>query len=48
MTSKPVALLLDLGVTQAHARPHVSNDNPFRGLVGSLVTAFTRASSYSE
>jgi putative transposase len=30
MTSKPVALLLaDLGVTKAHARPHVSNDNPF-------------------
>ncbi len=30
MTSKPVALLLaDLGVTQTHARPHVSNDNPF-------------------
>jgi putative transposase len=30
MTSKPVALLLaDLGVTQAHSRPHVSNDNPY-------------------
>ena len=30
MTSKPVALLLaDLGVTRTHARPHVSNDNPF-------------------
>jgi putative transposase len=30
MTSKPVALLLaDLGVTQSHSRPHVSNDNPF-------------------
>jgi putative transposase len=30
MTSKPVALLLaDLGVTKSHARPHVSNDNPF-------------------
>jgi putative transposase len=30
MTSKPVALLLaDLGVTKTHARPHVSNDNPF-------------------
>src|SRR3989442_7047944 len=29
MTSKPVALLLaDLGVTQTHSRPHVSNDNP--------------------
>ena len=30
MTSKPVALLLaDLGATKTHARPHVSNDNPF-------------------
>ncbi len=30
MTSKPVALLLaDLGITQSHSRPHVSNDNPF-------------------
>ena len=30
MTSKPVALLLaDLGVTRSHARPQVSNDNPF-------------------
>jgi len=30
MTSKSVALLLaDLGVTKTHARPHVSNDNPF-------------------
>ena len=30
MTSKPVALLLaDLGVTQSHTRPHVSNDNPY-------------------
>jgi putative transposase len=30
MTSKPVALLLaDLGVTKTHARPHVSDDNPF-------------------
>jgi putative transposase len=30
MTSKPVALLLaDLGTTKTHARPHVSNDNPF-------------------
>ena len=30
MMSKPVALLLaDLGVTKTHARPHVSNDNPF-------------------
>ena len=30
MTSKPVALLLaDLGVTKTHARPHVSNDDPF-------------------
>jgi putative transposase len=30
MTSKHVALLLaDPGVTKTHARPHVSNDNPF-------------------
>jgi putative transposase len=30
MTSKPVALLLaDLGITRTHARPRVSNDNPF-------------------
>jgi len=30
MISKSVALLLaDLGVTQTHSRPHVSNDNPF-------------------
>jgi putative transposase len=30
MTSKPVALLLaDLGITRTHARPHVSNDNPY-------------------
>jgi len=30
MISKPVALLLaDLGITKAHSRPHVSNDNPF-------------------
>jgi putative transposase len=30
ITSKPVALLLaDLGVTQSHSRPHVSNDNPY-------------------
>ena len=30
MTSKPLAFLLaDLGVTQSHSRPHVSNDNPF-------------------
>jgi putative transposase len=30
MTSKPVALLLaDLGVTKTHARPYVSNGNPF-------------------
>lgn len=30
MTSKPVALLLaELGVTKTHARPHVSNDNPY-------------------
>jgi putative transposase len=30
MTSKPVAFLLaDLGVTQSHSRPRVSNDNPY-------------------
>ena len=30
MTSKPVALLLaDVGVTQSHSRPHVSNDHPY-------------------
>jgi transposase InsO family protein len=30
MRSKPVALLLaDLGVTQSHSRPHVSDDNPY-------------------
>lgn len=30
MKSKPVALLLsDLGVTQTHSRPHISDDNPF-------------------
>jgi putative transposase len=30
MTSKHVAsLLMDLGVTKSHSRPHVSNDNPF-------------------
>jgi putative transposase len=30
MRSRPVALLLaDLGVTQSHSRPHVSDDNPF-------------------
>ena len=30
MKSKPVALLLaDLGITNSHSRPHVSNDNPF-------------------
>jgi putative transposase len=30
ITAKPVAFLLaDLGVTKTHARPHVSNDNPF-------------------
>ena len=30
MTSKPVAFLLaDLGVTQSHTRPHVSDDNPY-------------------
>jgi len=30
MTSKPVTFLLaDLGITQSHSRPRVSNDNPF-------------------
>ena len=30
MIAKPVALLMiDLGVTKSHSRPHVSNDNPF-------------------
>jgi putative transposase len=30
MTSKTVAeLLIDLGVTKTHSRPHTSNDNPF-------------------
>jgi putative transposase len=30
MTSKPVAFLLaDLGITQSHSRPHVSDDNPY-------------------
>lgn len=30
MRSRPVAVLLsDLGVTQSHSRPHVSDDNPF-------------------
>lgn len=30
MTSKPVAhLLSDLGITQSHSRPHLSNDNPY-------------------
>jgi putative transposase len=29
MTSKPVALLADLGVTKTHSRPSVSNNNPF-------------------
>lgn len=30
MTAKPLALLLaDLGVTQSHSRPRVSNDNPY-------------------
>lgn len=30
MTSKSVAqLLVDLGVTKTHSRPHVSNDNPY-------------------
>src|SRR5574341_1138145 len=30
MIAKPMAVLLaDLGVSESHARPHVSNDNPF-------------------
>ena len=30
MRSKPVSqLLMDLGVTRTHSRPHVSNDNPY-------------------
>ena len=30
MRSKPVAqLLVNLGITRSHSRPHVSNDNPF-------------------
>jgi putative transposase len=29
MTSKPVAVLSDLHISQSHSRPHVSNDNPF-------------------
>ena len=29
MKSTPVALLLDLGVTKTHSRPHVSTDKPF-------------------
>ena len=30
MRSKPVSqLMVDLGVTKSHSRPHVSNDNPF-------------------
>ena len=30
MPSKPVAFLLaDLGITQSHSRPHVSDDNPY-------------------
>lgn len=30
MTSKPVAFLLaDMGITQTHSRPYVSDDNPF-------------------
>ena len=30
MLSKPVAqLMIDLGVTKSHSRPHVSNDNPY-------------------
>jgi len=38
MTSKPVAFLLaDLGVTQSHSRPHVSDDNPFADYAGSVI-----------
>jgi len=34
MTSKPVAFLLaDLGVTQSHSRPHVSNDCEYEYVV---------------
>ena len=34
MTSKPVAFLLaDLGITQSHSRPHVSDDNPYSDYV---------------
>jgi putative transposase len=30
MTGKPLSqLLIDLGITQSHSRPHTSNDNPF-------------------
>lgn len=30
MTAKPIALLMsDLGITQSHSRPHVSDDNPY-------------------
>ena len=29
MRSKPVGLLLHLGVTKTHSRPYVSNDNPY-------------------
>jgi putative transposase len=30
MRSKPVSqLMMDLGITRSHSRPHVSNDNPF-------------------
>jgi putative transposase len=30
MTGKPLSqLLVDLGITQSHSRPHTSNDNPF-------------------
>jgi putative transposase len=38
MTSKPVALLLaDLGVTQSHSRPHVSNDCEYERVAASRV-----------
>jgi len=45
MTSKPVALLLaDLGVTQSHSRPHVSNDNPYSEAPPTSTTATPRPS----
>jgi hypothetical protein len=42
MTSKPVAFLLaDLGITQSHSRPHVSNDNPFSDYAEGVVMPST-------